>query len=957
MRDPSRVSHRSNLAPVSNVTDTKHSQILLNFARNWGYAVPMLFYLVPQPRMLCSCAGVLFLFLSPRSIHAQNWTWRGTAPLRQARSGACVVRLADDRVMISGGTADDPLASVEVYQSTPEEKFVDAGSLNAARSGHGCAVLKDGRVLVAGGGAANIEVYEPSLDTWTSIESPILRAKGTTVTALPDGRALITGGKATEIEVFDADTSTITLLTGGGMLTQRDRHSVTVLRDGRLLLAGGIGTDQTVLNSAEILDPDTGEVSPVEGLAAARAGHSATALLDGRVLLAGGTDGSAELSSLEVWIPDTGRFQLLGANLKGARQNHMALLSETNGVVLLAGGLAASEPIATSELFDPSTDSIQDAGSLTAARSDLAGIVLADGTILATGGRSATGASSACGLLPSPSFRFSQSVYHPLERATVSGTTGLSTLNGPISFNLVRVDSTGKSTSANPRLIATSGRLVNGNLASTPVVTLARDDIGSVFVLTLKAVISSTQSVSVQVRFNVKLRSTLQITGTTGAIVAGQPVGTRTTLTADGANVNFSGVINIGAGLTTLAKSVSATAASFSTENTLCCPTPGTNASASGVLALNATYGGNVFLEPSSASGTQIVVSRNPGMFLTFGTLRLATPSPVTLNVSPIGPDLSGTNVNVDPALRPTGSGTLKPASGAGGSSSTLQAATSNVFSVAPAYPASQAAFSYTPTLADRRAGSVCFDAAYSGDARYAGLSGLGTTLPCAPVTGAPTVLQAVTPPSTYVLGTPSALTARLTWPNSVGIVNRNVNVLADAKSTGSVGLTPDPTGLGLAQGSANILLPFNARNVVFTYDQSGDLLGSQTSFPVTMSPVATTMTARVASSVISPFSIGYTLTISNQGVTIPGGTSLGAGIEFRDNGTLIQTLPPPAIPSGVIGTISDGSVNTILPSSLLVNGSISNVILPLGQHTITIRFNGSAQFQASQAQVTVLVQ
>lgn len=914
----------------------------------------LLFRSAPHSGTL-ACAGVL-LSLSLSSIHAQNWTWRGTAPLSQARSGACAVRLSDDRILVSGGTADDPLASVEIYQSTPEEKFVDAGSMNAARSGHGCAVLKDGRVLVAGGGAANIEVYEPSLDSWTSIESTILRAKGTTVTALPDGRALITGGKATEIEVFDADTSTLSLLTGGGMLTPRDRHSVTVLRDGRLLFAGGVGEDQTVLNTAEILDPDTGAVSPAEGLSTPRAGHSATALLDGRVLLAGGSDGTAELNSLEVWIPETNRFEVLNATLTGARQNHVALLSETNGVVLLAGGLAASQRLATSELFDPSTDSVQDAGSLTAARSDIAGIVLADGTIFATGGRTATGPSSACGLLPSPSFRFSQSIYHPLERASVSGTTGVSSLTGPISFDLVRIDSAGKSVRTNSRLISIKGTLVNGNLASTPIVSIARDDIGSTFVLTLKAVVSSTQTVSVQVRFNVKLRAVLQITGTTGAIVAGQPVGTRTTLTADGGSVNFSGTLNISAGASTLAKSVSATAASFATENTLCCPTPGTNASASGILSLNATFGGNLFLEPASASGTQIVASRIPGMFLTFGTMRLATPSPVTLSVLPIGPDLSATNVTIDPALRPSGSGTLKPANGAA-SSATLQAFTASTISVAPSYPFSQAGFNYSPTIAERRAGSVCFDASYSGDARYAGVAGLGATLSCAPVTGAPTVLQAITPPATYVLGTPSALTARLTWPSSVGIVNRNVNLLVDSKSAGAFALTPDPTGLGLAQGSANILMPFNARNVTFIYDQSGDLLASQTSFPVTMSPVATAMSARVASTVTSPFSIGYTLSISNQGVTIPGGTSLGGVVEFRDNGVLIQALPPPSIPTGVSGTISDGSSNTILPSNILVNGSISNVILPLGQHTITTRFLGSAQFQGSQVQVTVLVQ
>src|SRR5690348_7321104 len=103
------------------------------------------------------------------------------------------------------------------------------------------------------------------------------------------------------------------------------------------------------------------------------------------------------------WIPETSTFQLIGATLKDARQNHMALLPETNGTVLITGGSAASQPLATSELFDPSSDSVHPAGSLTAARSELAGVVLADGSILAVGGRNAGGASRACGVLPNPS--------------------------------------------------------------------------------------------------------------------------------------------------------------------------------------------------------------------------------------------------------------------------------------------------------------------------------------------------------------------------------------------------------------------------------------------------------------------------------------------------------------------------------------------------------------------------
>ncbi|MBS1830432.1 MAG: hypothetical protein JST93_34335, partial [Acidobacteria bacterium] len=830
--------------------------------------------------MLGAVLLLLTTFLLPQA-NAQNWTWRSTALLKQARSNACAVSMADGRVLITGGAADTALASAEIYQTTPEESFIDAAPMNAPRSGHACAILNDGRILVAGGGAPNIELYEPSLDTWTTVTSNILRSAGAAITTLPDGRALITGGKALEVEVFDTDTSTLSVLPTS--LTLRERNSVTLLRDGRILIAGGIG-EAGVLNTAEILDPNTGEITTA-ALSAPRAGHSATALLDGRVLLAGGTNGASELNTLEVWSPESNTFQPLTASLKDARQNHTALLSENNGIVLITGGAAASMPLATSELFDPSSNSIDQAGSLTAARTQLAAVILPDGSILATGGRDESGPSRACGVLPSPNFRFSQATYHPLERALVIGSTGVSSLNGRINFDLVQIDASGKSVPANTRLLSAFGTLVNGNLPSTPVIDLARTDIGSTFVLTMKATVTATQTFSVQVRFNVKLRSTLQITGLTGAIIAGQPVPTRTTLTADGANVNFSGAINITAGSSTLTKSISATAASFSTENTLCCPLVGNNASASGNLPLNATYGGNLFLEPSSTSSTQIVVSTVPTMSLTLGLLRLATPSPIIVNVAPSGPSLSGTGVIIDPSLRPTGTGTVKPVSGAA-ISGNLQSPDVLIISTSPSYSLSTATVNYTPTIADRRSGAICFDAAYSGDTRYRPIAGLANLF-CAPVSGAPSTMQAVAPPATFTLGTPTPITARLTWPNSVGIVNRIANVLAELRVAGSIPLTPDSTGLGIAQGTANLLLPFNTRNVALTYSQSGDLLSSQTSFPIVMSPVATSMAARAAAAVNNPFSVGYTLGVNNQGVTIPAGTSLGAGIEIRDNGVL----------------------------------------------------------------------
>ncbi len=911
-------------------------------------------------------ASILFLVVAA---NGENWNWRGTAPLNQGRSDACIVRLADGRVQVSGGSAAAALSSVEMYQPAPDEIFTPIAPLNAARSGHGCTLLNDGRVLVAGGGAAGVELYEPSLDTWTLVESSILRKAGTTLLPLADGRVLITGGQVIDLEIFDPETSSLSVLPIG--VTVRERHSVTMLRDGRVLFAGG-RSEQGALSTAEMFDPETQEVMPVPALSAPRMGHTATLLLDGRVLLAGGSNGQSEVKTLEVYIPETNRFETLVATLKEARQSHVALLVPTNGNVLLAGGLASGSPLATSELFNPADDSILEAGSLTAPRSAVAGVLLEDGTILATGGRDADGPSVACGLLPSPSFRFTQTVYHPLERAVVSGSLGISGVNVRVTLDLARIDATGKSTAVNSRLLNASANITNGNLPATPVVDVFRDDIGSDFVLTLRAVISPSQTVTVQSRFSAKLRTSLQVFGLTGATVAGQAIPIRAVLTADGANVNFSGPLTITVGGVTTTRSLSAVAASFATEVSICCPSVG-SPNGGGVAASNVTYGGNLFLEPSSAVGSQLIVSRIPLLQFGVPALRLATPASILVNVVPSGPQIpTQPTVVLDPtSLRPTGSVTLK-VNGTNANSATLQGPSTLVVTAVPTYPSSQGTLTYTPTVVDRRAGSACVEVTYSGDSRYLSLpqapttSGITPTLGdgsvrsigCSTVGPAPSVLQVVTPPSSYALGVATPLSVRLTWPNSVGIVSRNVNVLADGRPAGIITLVPDRTGLGIADGTSNIVLPFNAKTLSFAYDASGDLAASQAVSTIAMTPITTSISSSfVSNTVTNPFTIPFTLTISNRGIAIPPGTSLGGSIEFRDGETLLGTVAPPVLQSGT--GISDGTSNTILlpESSITVRGALGNVIRPIGARTITVRFVGSPQFLASQTQTTLTVQ
>jgi len=382
----------------------------------------------------------------------------------------------------------------------------------------------------------------------------------------------------------------------------------------------------------------------------------------------------------------------------------------------------------------------------------------------------------------------------------------------------------------------------------------------------------------------------------------------------------------------------------------LCCPV-----SRLGTIAsLNANYGGNVFLEPSSAAISVLILGAAAESSINMPELRLAAPASIDVLVRPTGPgDLNG--ITIPDFLRPTGSVRMSTANGTLIGSPGLQIPPSTVPSPLPGYPFAQATLSYAPTVLDFHAGQFCVTAEYSGDGRYGSSASRFEQSACRTVKAARSVLQNLTPASSYVFGSSTPLSVRLTWPDSVGIVSRTVTVLADGRSAGTITLVPNAQGLGIADGTSNFSLPFNAKNLTFVYDRSGDLDSSQLTIPISMSPLVTSMSSLLPATVSNPFAIPYLLSITTGGRAIPPGTALGGSVEFRDGDVLLGTLPAPTLQSG--SGISDGSSNTILPASVNVFGSLPNNIRPTGRRTITIRYTGSPLFQASQVQITPTVQ
>ncbi|MEO8432974.1 MAG: kelch repeat-containing protein [Acidobacteriota bacterium] len=175
------------------------------------------------------------------------------------------------------------------------------------------------------------------------------------------------------------------------MTAARKWHTATRLPNGKVLIAGGHdGT--AALSSAELFDPATGAFTATGSMSVARVLHSATLLNDGTVLVVGGGSDFATgtLASAEIYNPGTGLFTPTGSLTGNSRQGHGAVRLN-DGRVLVAGGFTIDSGIsglATAELYNPGAGTFSaTAGNMTHDRvGDFTTTLLADGRVLFTGG-------------------------------------------------------------------------------------------------------------------------------------------------------------------------------------------------------------------------------------------------------------------------------------------------------------------------------------------------------------------------------------------------------------------------------------------------------------------------------------------------------------------------------------------------------------------------------------------
>jgi len=233
-------------------------------------------------------------------------TWSSAGSLSVARAAHTATLLSNGKVLVTGGCTSNPCGTYtgvsELYDPTLNT-WSTTGSLNTARFLHTAVLLKTGKVLVVGGAygtTTSCELYSPSTGTWSNAASNIAARYENTITLLSDGKVLVTGGASGRFplhsaEIYDPTANTWT--STGSMTIGRYGHTAALLGDGTVVVAAGFGqsiscgkacTGYVPTNKVDIFNETTGTFTAASGLSHALAYHSMTLLSNGRAMENGG---------------------------------------------------------------------------------------------------------------------------------------------------------------------------------------------------------------------------------------------------------------------------------------------------------------------------------------------------------------------------------------------------------------------------------------------------------------------------------------------------------------------------------------------------------------------------------------------------------------------------------------------------------------------------------------------
>ncbi len=272
-------------------------------AHNPGFDASTMLLLTDGSVMVQEQGGLRWKKLTPASNGSYvNGTWSDLAPMHHTRRYYASAVLKDGRVFVSGGEYSD--AGPETNATEIYNPVLDTWTTLTPPAGWGevgdaiCAVLPDGRVLLGSIDSTRTAIFDPTTDTFSagptkgassSEESWVLLPDATVITVRCDGSGRADKYVAASNTWVDGGT----LPTGIVEVSSSEIGAGILLEDGRALFVGANGHNALYTAPANPSDPGTWAMGPdfptdANGRTIGCKDAPACLMTNGRVLIAAG---------------------------------------------------------------------------------------------------------------------------------------------------------------------------------------------------------------------------------------------------------------------------------------------------------------------------------------------------------------------------------------------------------------------------------------------------------------------------------------------------------------------------------------------------------------------------------------------------------------------------------------------------------------------------------------------